>query len=141
MRAYATEEYTQTIYVFSSRSVRDKWIKKKVSPEKELRNKITLRDAKKLRKVDNFIKFLDWQETELLKGGIMSKVTKATAYFKNIREFEKLELGSIRQLSEIEKLMIAQEIAIKGALAALSQNAVFPADIAAAKKWLSEALQ
>jgi hypothetical protein len=69
MRAYATEEYTQTIYVFSSRSVRDKWIKEKVSPEKELRNKITLRDAKKLRKVDNFIKFLDWQEIELLKGG------------------------------------------------------------------------
>lgn len=65
-------------------------------------------------------------------------VKTATAYFKNIREFENMELGSIRQLGEIEKLMVAQETAIKGALAALSQNAVFPADIAAAKKWLSE---
>jgi len=32
------------------------------------------------------------------------------------------------------------EIAAKAALAALSQNATFPADIAAARKWLSDAL-
>jgi len=31
-------------------------------------------------------------------------------------------------------------IAAKGALAALTQNKTFPADIAAAKKWLSEAI-
>ena len=35
----------------------------------------------------------------------------------------------------------ALRIAIRGAIAALSQNKTFPADIKAAKKWLRDALE
>jgi hypothetical protein len=62
----------------------------------------------------------------------------AIAYINNVREYEDLELGSVRQLGEVEKFMKAQDVAIKGAIAALSQNATFPADIEAAKKWLEK---
>lgn len=49
--------------------------------------------------------------------------------------------GQIEKYQEIEKVIIAQKIAIKGAIAALSQNAVYPADITAAKKWLEEVIR
>ena len=42
---------------------------------------------------------------------------------------------------DMEKYCTQLEIAIKGAIAVLTQNKTYPADIAAAKKWLSESIE
>ena len=65
--AYAVERYTSTVFSFSSASARDAWVSERVDPEREIRNEINLKDALKLRDRENFVKFLPWQEAELLK--------------------------------------------------------------------------
>ena len=46
-----------------------------------------------------------------------------------------------RKLAEAEARIAELEIAAKGAFSALSQKAPFPADVTAAKKWLSKVVQ
>ena len=43
--------------------------------------------------------------------------------------------------NDLEEYCTQLEIGIKGAIAALSQNHTFPADIRAAKKWLQESIE
>ena len=70
----------------------------------------------------------------------MGKIDTAIIYIQNVENFENLELGSYRQLGEVKKTLIACQIAMKGAIAALTQNKTFPADVVAAKAFLNKAL-
>ena len=70
----------------------------------------------------------------------MNNIQTALTYIKNIEHFEDLELGSYSQLGEVKKTLAACEIAMKGAIAALTQNKAFPVDIMAAKAFLNKAL-
>lgn len=68
------------------------------------------------------------------------KIDTALKYIANIKQFEDLELGSARQLAEIEKTLTECRINIRGAIAALSQNKTFPADVKLAKEMLNDSL-
>ena len=70
----------------------------------------------------------------------MGKIDTAIIYIQNVENFENLELGSYRQLGEVKKTLIACQIAMKGAIAALTQNKTFPADVVAAKAFLNKAI-
>jgi len=70
----------------------------------------------------------------------MDKIRIAKSYIDNVSHFEDCELGTYRQLGVVKKTLSDIEVAIKGALAALTQNKTFPADIEAAKKFLQDVL-
>jgi hypothetical protein len=70
----------------------------------------------------------------------MNSIEKAIKFTQNISEFEDLEFGSARQLSEIKSTLENCNIQIKGALAALTQNKTYPADIVLAKAMLVAAI-
>ena len=70
----------------------------------------------------------------------MKNIETALAYIQNVENFEDLELGSYRQLGEVKKTLVACQIAMKGAIAVLTQNKTFPADVVAAKAFLNKAL-
>ena len=72
------------------------------------------------------------------------KIDLALKYIQNVENFEdELLLGanrSYRQLGEVKKTLKGCQVALKGAIAALSQNKTFPADVEAAKAFLRNAL-
>ena len=70
----------------------------------------------------------------------MGKIDTAIIYIQNVENFEDLELGSCRQLGDVKKTLLACQVAMKGAIAALTQNKTFPADIVAAKAFLNKAI-
>jgi hypothetical protein len=71
---YAIEKWTGTIYVFPSKKYRDAYIRRTIAPEKEIREKITAQEAKKIIPIKQghecVVSFLPWQLPLILNGEI-----------------------------------------------------------------------